>query len=85
MPSIHEVQVDHPAGAQDDVAVFKAIVDAAMKAALAGRRIDEGDARQATCINWDYTGTRSYGDRCKFSHDAEVGYKGITKEQHMSR
>ena len=48
-----------------------------MKAALAGRRIDEGDTRQAACNNWDYTGTCSYGDRCKFSHDAEAGYKGI--------
>ena len=76
MPSIHAVQVDHSAVAQDDGAVLKATVDATVKAALAGRRIHEGDTRQAACNNWDYTGTCSYGDRCKFSHDAEAGYKG---------
>lgn len=76
VPSIHTVQVGHSAGTQDDAASFKAKVDATVKAALAGRRIDEGDAGQAACNNWDYTGTCSYGDRCKFSQDAEAGYTG---------
>ena len=81
VPSIHAVQVNKSAGAQEDDAVFKATVDAAVKAALAGRKINEGDKGQAACNNWDYTGTCSYGDRCKFSHDSEV----VTKEQHKSK
>ena len=26
-----------------------------------------------------HTGTCSYGDRCKFSHDSEAGYKGTAQ------
>lgn len=76
VPSIHKIQVGHIEGAQDDAAGFQATVDATVKAALAGRKFNEGDAKQAACNNWDYTGTCSYGDRCRFSHDAEAGYKG---------
>ena len=79
VPSIHLVQVDHSTGAQDGGTGFKAKVDAAVKAALADRRVDGGDTEQATCNNWDYTGTCSYGDRCKFSHDAEAGYNGTAQ------
>ena len=79
VPSIHTIKVNKSADAQDDDAVFKAKVDAAVKAALAGRRANEGDKGQAACNNWDYTGTCSYGDRCKFSHDSEAGYKGTAQ------
>ena len=76
MPSVHKIQVGHTEGAQDDAAGFQATMDAEVKAALAGRKSNEGDVKQAACNSWDYTGTCSYGDRCRFSHDAEAGYKG---------
>ena len=48
--------------------------DAAVKTALAADNRDKG--RNTACNNWDYTGSCSYGDRCKFSHDTEPGCKG---------
>ena len=59
---------------QNNSAGFQAAVDAAVKAALAAGSRDKG--RNAACNNWDYTGSCSYGDRCKFSHDTEPGCKG---------
>ena len=77
---MHVVQGGSPA-IQDDAAVFKAAVEAAVKAALAGRRTNEGERKSAACNNWDYTGVCSYGDRCRFSHDAVPGHKGRAHDE----
>ena len=77
---MHVVQGNSTA-VQDDAAVFKAAVEAAVKEAMAGRRGNEGDRKSAACNNWDYTGACAYGDRCKFSHDTVPGCKGRTPEE----
>ena len=54
---------------------FQAAVDATVEAYAVGSR-NKGGSNSTACNNWDYIGTCSFGDRCKFSHDTEAGCKG---------
>jgi hypothetical protein len=47
---------------------------------LAAGSRDKG--KSTACNNWDYTGSCSYWDRCKFSHDTEPGCKGTNAKAH---